>query len=367
MLVFRKPSLYGYPQVIAFLFRQDQNDQIEDKILDLSRSLKDDFDIHVIMLCSDRNAPDLCTENFARHDIQTHRILATHGFSFKTCRAIREVLSHLGVAILHTHGVEADFYGRFLKSEKLAWVTSLHSAESHAKLNQVKKTFHRWCLKNADWMVFPNCHVQEKVGGDFNKNKMSVIPWGVGRPQKSDFYNLKNIVFAGPLVSGSGCEEVIRAFALIKSVEQQSSLQILGEGAEREKLEQLVKTLDLGNSVAFLSETEKNILNSFAETSIFIYSHQDSVLRKSFLLAMSAGCAIVSLRNVVVADYFVDGDSALLIPKGDVFGLSMALKKLINDAALRQKLSTRAEQIYNEKFTLEIMAEKYRVVYRMFQ
>lgn len=367
MLVFQKPSLYGYPQVIAFLFRPDQNDQIEEKILNLSCALKNDFDIHVIMLCSDMNAPDLCTENFARHDIQTQRILAVRGFSFKTCRAIREVLSHLGVTVLHTHGVEADFFGRFLKSEKLSWVTSIHSAESHAKLNQVKKTFHRWCLKNADWMVFPNRHIQEKVGGDFNKDKMSVIPWGVTRPKKSDFYNLKNTLFVGPLVPGSGCEKVIRAFALIKSVEPQSSLQILGEGAEREKLERLVKTLDLGHSVAFLQETEKNLLNSFAETSIFIYTHQDSVLRKSFLLAMSAGCAIVALRHVVVAEYLVDGDSALLVPKGDVFGLSMTLKKLINDAALRQKLSTRAEQIFNEKFTLEIMAEKYRVVYRMFQ
>ena len=38
-----------------------------------------------------------------------------------------------------------------------------------------------------------------------------------------------------------------------------------------------------------------------------------------------------------------------------------------SDAALRQKLSTGAGQVYNEKFTPEIMAEKYRVLYRMFQ
>lgn len=367
MLVFPKPSLYGYPQVIAFLFRQDQNGQIEEKILDLSRLLKDDFDIHVVMLFSDMNAPDLGTENFARHDIQIHRILAPHGFSFKTCRTIREVLTYLGISILHTHGIEADFFGRFLKSEKISWLTSIQSAESCEQLNPVKKTFHRWCLRHSDWMVFPNRHVLEKVGNDFNKDKMLVIPWGVARSKKSDFYNLKNTLFAGPLVSGSGCEEVIRAFALVKSVESQASLQIVGEGVEKQNLEKLAKDLNLGSSVLFLAETEKNLMNSFAETSIFIYTHQDSVLRKSFLLAMSTGCAIVALRNVVVAEYLIDGDSALLIPKGDVFGLSMALKKLINDAALRQKLSTGAERVYNKKFTPEIMAEKYRVLYRMFQ
>jgi hypothetical protein len=179
MLVFRKPSLYGYPQVIAFLFRQDTDGQIEEKILNLSRLLKDDFDIHVIMLFSDMNAPDMSTENFARHDIQIQRVLAPHGFSFKTCRTIREVLSYLGVSILHTHGIEADFFGRFLKSGKMSWITSTHSAESCEKLNQVKKAFHRWCLKNCDWMVFPNQIVQAKIGRDFNRDKMSVIPFGV--------------------------------------------------------------------------------------------------------------------------------------------------------------------------------------------
>lgn len=313
--------------MLAFLFRQDCEDPIEEKILDLARFLKDDFEICVILLFSDQKAPDLVTELFASHGIKTYRIFTPEGFSFKTCRLIREVLSFLDVSLVHTHGVGADLFGRFLKSKNISWVSSIHSAESYEQLHQVKKAFYRWCLKDCDWMVFPTRHTQDKIGENFSKNKMSVIPWGVAKLPKTDFHNLKNVLFAGPLP---------------------------------------VQTLNFSEGVKFLMPPEAHLIEFFQEVNIFVYTYQDSVVRKSLPLAMSAGCAIVALHSKAVSEYVADGDSALLVSKKDLYGLSVSIKKLMKDAALRQKLAVRVQQIYNEKFTLELMAEKYRILYRMF-
>jgi glycosyltransferase involved in cell wall biosynthesis len=71
----------------------------------------------------------------------------------------------------------------------------------------------------------------------------------------------------------------------------------------------------------------------------------------SLLEAMQAGCAVVASACDGLVEDLVDGDNALLVPRGDVAALSAALGRLLADEALRRRLAFRARATYEERFS----------------
>ncbi len=71
----------------------------------------------------------------------------------------------------------------------------------------------------------------------------------------------------------------------------------------------------------------------------------------SLLEAMQAGCAVVASACDGLVEDLVDGDNALLVPRGDVAALSAALGRLLADDELRRRLACRARATYEERFS----------------
>ena len=61
----------------------------------------------------------------------------------------------------------------------------------------------------------------------------------------------------------------------------------------------------------------------------------------TILEAMAAGLAVVSTHSVGVSDCLRDGENGLLVNPGDVRGLTQALRRVIEDDDLRQRLAER--------------------------
>ena len=59
----------------------------------------------------------------------------------------------------------------------------------------------------------------------------------------------------------------------------------------------------------------------------------------TILEAMAAGHAVVSTHSVGVSDCLRDGENGLLVDPGDVRGLADALRRVIEDGDLRQRLA----------------------------
>ena len=65
---------------------------------------------------------------------------------------------------------------------------------------------------------------------------------------------------------------------------------------------------------------------------------------------MARGLAIVSTSGTGVGEALTDGESALLAPQWDVEGFAGGLERLIVDAALRERLASRARERVAEQF-----------------
>jgi glycosyltransferase involved in cell wall biosynthesis len=82
-------------------------------------------------------------------------------------------------------------------------------------------------------------------------------------------------------------------------------------------------------------------------------SFQEASGALSLLEALQAGVSIVASNIDGIPEDVTDGDSALLVPPGDVAALSDALERLVADRILRERLARRARETFEARFSVE--------------
>lgn len=150
------------------------------------------------------------------------------------------------------------------------------------------------------------------------------------------------LLFMGKIGSRKGAFDLIRAFAQLPA---SAHLWLAGDG-ELEQAKALVSQLNLTERVQILgwidAEQRSQML---AAADIFVLPSHNEALPMALLEAMAWGLPVVSCPVGGIAEFVCSGQSGLLVPPGDVDQLSQALRRLINDAALRQSLGQAARQV----------------------
>lgn len=101
------------------------------------------------------------------------------------------------------------------------------------------------------------------------------------------------VVAAGMLAPWKGFEELIAAFALLRTRGRDARLVILGEGPDRAKLEAQVAALDLADRVR-LPGHAANPLKYFARADVFALSSRVEGMPNVLVEAMMCGCTVVA-------------------------------------------------------------------------
>lgn len=102
------------------------------------------------------------------------------------------------------------------------------------------------------------------------------------------------------------------------------------------------------------------------ESDLFIYPSRYDGFPAPPLQAMASGCALVTTAVSGVTDYAVSGQNSLVVEPGDVSGLRDAVKRLIADAPLRQRLQAAGVETarrFDVQATSRLLLEFLREVY----
>jgi glycosyltransferase involved in cell wall biosynthesis len=119
-------------------------------------------------------------------------------------------------------------------------------------------------------------------------------------------------------------------------------LWIIGDGPERESLEQLAKDRDVKEDIVFLGAVPNEDLPIYlCKADVFVSPLTGSALREAAL----CGLPIVAYDMDWVSALFRNGDTALLVPPGDVVGLAAAVRIVATDPALRERLAQNAKTL----------------------
>jgi len=178
----------------------------------------------------------------------------------------------------------------------------------------------------------------------------------------------KAIVCAGTIGPRKGQTFLAEAFQRIAPKFPDWQLYLIGRKGDADmtqKIRQLITRHHLEKQIQMPGPcTDEELREWLKSSAIFAMPSLYEGLGLSLQEAQFYECACIGTRCGGVTDLIQDGDNGLLVDAGKVEPLAEALKKLMGDAALREKFSRRAPQSVLEKgMTAGKMVEAYERLY----
>lgn len=202
------------------------------------------------------------------------------------------------------------------------------------------------------------------------QEKITVIHNPVLPPshQVSDYktaHQQKRVITIGRLHPQKGHDILITAFSQILQNHPDWHLHFIGDGEERQSLENLCQTLDIQSNVRFLgrsTETEKLL----AESSIFVLASRYEGFPNALCEAMAVGLPSVATDCLYGPGEIISHKAnGLLIPVENAEALAQALEVLITDQTLYRTIGTQAKEITNILAIKNIMLQWEEVITKL--
>ena len=156
------------------------------------------------------------------------------------------------------------------------------------------------------------------------------------------------LVTASRLVLKNGTGDLIGS--LVKLPENYKVL-VIGDGEDRQKLEELTKQNGLENRVVFLGLRSHAELPSLLQSSdIFCRPSLSEGLGNSFLEAMAAGLPIIGTPVGGIVDFLFDGETGVFCQPNNPESVAKAARRIIEEPGLRDKLIKQGVGLVRTKY-----------------
>ena len=167
--------------------------------------------------------------------------------------------------------------------------------------------------------------------------------------EKDDSQTNKNagtIVYMGRLSYEKSIDKAIRAFKLASDKLPELELLVIGDGPEKENLENLAKGLGIKEKVKFTGYLfGGNLVQALNASDVFITASASENQPVSVLEAMACGLPVVACRAAGLPEIVEENVNGFLTEPGLVQDMADSIIKLMEDARLRANFSKASRQI----------------------
>jgi glycosyltransferase involved in cell wall biosynthesis len=184
------------------------------------------------------------------------------------------------------------------------------------------------------------------------------------------------ICIASRLFRWKGHHDLVDAVGLLRNELPDVRLLIVGEddpranpggGSYRDELAARVAELGLGANVLFTG-FRTDVARLMAAADIFCQPSAEEPFGMVYLEAMAVRRPVVGYASGGAPEVVSDGETGLLVPRGDVPALSRALLRLLRDPALRRAMGEagrrRVEEVFPPQRSAAALLDVYRAVTR---
>jgi len=173
------------------------------------------------------------------------------------------------------------------------------------------------------------------------------------------------IGFIGRMLPGKGLN--ILADALANMKDEPWKLLVVGDGPERERLEEQLREAGLMDRAEFTGAIDfARVPGYFHQLDVMVIPTETTKrIREQFgrVIVEAMACGVPVIGSTCGAIPEVIGDAGLIFPEGDARALAVALRQMLTDEALRERLSVAGQQRV-EQYTWDRVAEK---TYQLFR
>jgi glycosyltransferase involved in cell wall biosynthesis len=158
-------------------------------------------------------------------------------------------------------------------------------------------------------------------------------------------------------------DTLLRAFAQVAHTIPAAHLLIVGDGPLRPSVEQQIGALRLGERVT-LAGWQQNLPAIYAASDLYTLTTWGwEGLPLTIVEAMAAGLPVVATQAGGIPEVVIAGETGLLVGRQDMSGLADGLKRLLGDAAERERMGTAGQKRAAQYFTVERMVAETAAVY----
>jgi glycosyltransferase involved in cell wall biosynthesis len=206
-------------------------------------------------------------------------------------------------------------------------------------------------------------HLARLVGERLDR-KITTIPHGLdltGYRQRDRATNgLPLVLGVGQLAERKGFAHLVAACALVRNQGHRFLCRIIGSGPQRADLEELIAALSLGDTVSLQGAlSHEAVVDHYRRATMVVLPCVRTAdgdvdgIPNVLVEAMALAVPVVSSDLPALRELITDGVDGILAPAGDVERLADAVRRLLDEPQLRQRLGAEARRTVIERFDVE--------------
>jgi glycosyltransferase involved in cell wall biosynthesis len=297
---------------------------------------------------------------------------------------IRETRPH----ILHTHTAKAGAIGRAaaLAAGPARPPIVVHTFHGHvlkgyfdpartAFFRQIERFFAR--ASDALVAVSPEVRDELVALGVAPREKFAVVRLGIPLDERlgdssaeMDFRSLYGIPrgafvigWVGRMTAVKDAGAVLEIVSAVRRLGVDAVLCMVGDGPDREQLEQLAHELGIVRSCLFVGY-QTDVAGLYRLFDAFLLPSVNEGTPVSAIEALAAATPVVANRVGGVPDVVRDGVDGFLVTRGDVEGAAERLARLAADPALRKRLGESGRKRVLERYSIARLVDDVDRLYR---
>ncbi len=291
-----------------------------------------------------------------------------HRWPSDELRRVSRLLAERQIDVVHTHMSRAHFFGVLLKfSARIPVVATAHSRwlQGHWMFNthviavsEAVARFHRWNLVpagriavvhqfvNADEFSPPDDRCRRRVRATLGFDDSTAL-----------------VGFVGSVFREKGPQDLIAAWPAVVAAVPKAHLAIIGEGPDdlAGELRRAVDAARLQSHVSWLGRRDDVARLMGALDVLAMPSHAETA-GLAALEAMASGVPVVAAQVGGVAEYVADGETGLLVRRGDRGGLAAAIAGLLTDPGRRRRFGEAGRARVVARFSAAVQVPKIEAV-----
>ena len=273
--------------------------------------------------------------------------------------------------VLHVHWIIPQGLAALLTGRRVPWVVTTLGGDVYALNDPISSRLKRAVLRRSRAVTTMNEDMRARlVALGAPADATYVLPMGADvdaiRAAAAGATRVPGrVLFVGRLVEKKGVAVLLDAATLLRD-QPGWSMEIVGDGPLRADLESRAA----GLPVAFAGALGRSQLAAaYASADVVVFpsvpaaSGDQDGLPVALLEAMAVGATIVASRMPGIDAAITDGESGVLVPPGDPRALADALRRLLDDAGLRERLG-KAAAARSDEFSVAATGERYRRLLR---
>ena len=157
-----------------------------------------------------------------------------------------------------------------------------------------------------------------------------------------------------------GIDTLLRAVRAASDAGVKLTLDVVGSGNDKERLEDLARSLGVHTFVRFRgSAPDEELEQLLAESDVFAMPSKKEGFGIVFLEAMAAGLPCIGANHGGTPEVIVHGESGFLIEYGDADQLAFYLRALSQSPGLREAMARAAYRRATETLSFDVMARSW--------